>query len=112
MRVDEAAARPKCPQCRAPSRRVHDHGDNEARNLEMPDRSVSLVRELGAHGVRAALRFCGDHPAAQLARRVVQDAQAMAVNVAACRHRMDWRPVDVWAEPIGQEQRRQRCRVP
>ena len=122
VRVCSTVLRPRCPQCGAPSRRAHDRRDNKVRDLEVSGRPVTLIWERRRMVCEpCGRRFCEDHPAfegrltARLARRVVQDAQAMTVNAAARRHRLGWDLVNslvvAWAGLVGEHRRRRRCRL-
>ena len=122
VRVASTVLRPKCPHCSAPSRRVHDRRDNKVRDLEVSGRPVTLIWERRRLVCEpCGRRFCEAHPAfegrltARLARRVVQDAQAMTVNAAARRHRLGWKLVNAlvvaWAGLVADRRRRRRCRL-
>ena len=123
VRVVSTVRRPRCPQCGVPSGRAHDRRDNRVRDLEVSGRPVTLVweRRRLVCDPCGGRRFCEDHSAfegrltARLARRVVQDARAMTVNAAACRHQLGWDLVNslvvAWAGLVAGRRRRRRCRV-
>ena len=120
VRVCSTVRRPRCPDCGAPSGRVHDRRDNKVRDLEVSGRPVTLIWERRRLVCEpCGRRFCEDHPVfegsltARLARRVVQDARSMTVNAAARRHGLSWRLVNslvvAWAGLVGGHRRRRRC---
>ena len=120
--VRSTVRRPRCPDCGTPSGRVHDRRVRRVRDLEVSGRPVTLRWERRRLVCEpCGRRFAEDHPAfegrltARLARRLVQDARAMTVNAAACRHGLGWKLVNAlvvaYAGLVGEHRRRRRCRV-
>ncbi|WP_420621197.1 ISL3 family transposase [Candidatus Poriferisodalis sp.] len=122
VRVASTVRRPQCPDCGAPSARVHDRRDNRVRDLEVSGRPVTLVWKrrrmlcdvCDRRFVEAHRAFEGS-VTARLARRMVADARAMPVNTVARRHGVSWGLVNAlvvaWAGLVADHRRRRRCRV-
>ena len=89
VRVASTVSRPRCPDCRTPSRRCYDRREQKIRDLDISGRPVLLL------WVRRRMvcdrRFVEYHRAfegkvtARLARRLVADARLMPVNTVAGR---------------------------
>ena len=112
----------KCPHCGCSCRRVHDRRQRRIRDLEVSGRlTVLLWTQRRFVCDSCGKRHLENHPqfeggmTRRLARRLVQDAQAMPVRAVARRHRIGWHLimglVTDWSGRVEIRRRRQRCQV-
>ncbi|MDE0230817.1 MAG: transposase family protein, partial [bacterium] len=110
-----------CPGCGRSCRRVHDRRRKQIRDLEVSGRRTVLLwtqrrfvcDECGKRHMETHSQFLGGMTR-RLARRLVQDAQLMSIQVVSRRHRVSWHLimglVTEWSGLIQTRRRRQRCR--
>ncbi len=112
----------ECPHCGRSCRRVHDRRQRRIRDLEVSGRLTVLLWTQRRYVCdRCERRHMETHPqfvggiTRRLARRLVQDAQAMPIRAVARRHQISWHLimglVTDWSHLIRTRRRRQRCRV-
>ena len=111
-----------CPHCGRSCRRVHDRRQRRIRDLEVSGRLTVLLWTqrryvcdwCGKRHMETHSEFLGGITR-RLARRLVQDAQAMPLRAVARRYRISWHLimslVRDWSHLIGTRRRRQRCRT-
>ena len=110
-----------CPFCGRSCRRVHDRRRRRIRDLEVSGRLTVLlwtqrryVCDCGKRHMETHSEFLGGITR-RLARRLVQDAQAMPIRAVSRRHGVSWHLimglVTDWSHLIRTRRRRQRCRV-
>ena len=122
VKVESTVARPRCLLCGFKCHRVHDTREREVRDLEVSGRRTVLVwsrRRLACDN--CGHRWLEEHSefdgrlTRRLARRLVADAQVMAVSAVARRHGVGWHTVmalvKAWSGLIVERRRSRRCRV-
>lgn len=111
-----------CPHCGHSCRRVHDRRQRRIRDLEVSGRLTVLLWTqrryvcdwCGKRHMETHSEFLGGITR-RLARRLVQDAQAMPIRAVSRRHRISWHLimglVTDWSHLMATRRRRQKCRV-
>ena len=122
VEVESTVRRPRCPACGFRCARVHDTRRREVRDMEVSGRRTTLVWHRRRFRCDTCEhRWLEDHPefdgklTRRLARRLVADAEVMAILSVARRHRLGWHLVmalvRAWSGLIAEHRRRQSCRV-
>ncbi len=122
VRVESTVRHPRCVVCGFKCHRVHDTREREIRDLEISGRRTVLVwsrRRLACDNCEH--RWLEEHSefdgrlTRRLARRLVADAEVMAISAVARRHGVGWHTVmalvKAWSGLIAEHRRSQRCRV-